>query len=287
MSATIIDGKATAAELRQTIKADVSKRIEQGLRQPGLAVVLVGSDPASQVYVGHKRKACAETGVLSKAFDLAEDTTQDDLLALIEQLNNDDEVDGILVQLPLPDHLNEDAIITAISPYKDVDGFHPYNIGRLVQRKPILRPCTPFGCAYLLEQTGETIAGKDAVVLGQSNIVGRPMAMELLMMGATVTICHSKTKDLADKIRHADIVVAAVGIPEMVQGDWIKKGAIVIDVGINRLDSGERAGKLVGDVDYASAAQHASYITPVPGGVGPMTIAMLLKNTLQAAEYRD
>lgn len=287
MTATVIDGKATAAQLRQSIKEDVAARATKGLRQPGLAVVLVGSDPASQVYVGHKRKACAETGVLSKAFDLPADTSQTELLALIDQLNADDDIDGILVQLPLPDHLDEDAVITAISPYKDVDGFHPYNIGRLMQRKPILRPCTPYGCAYLLEQTGETIAGKDAVVLGQSNIVGRPMAMELLMLGATVTICHSKTKDLAAKINAADIVVAAVGIPEMVQGEWIKEGAIVIDVGINRLETGERKGKLVGDVDYASAAQKASYITPVPGGVGPMTIAMLLKNTLQAAEYRD
>lgn len=282
MTAQIIDGKQIAAGIRQTIKQQVEARLASNLPAPGLAVVLVGNDPASEVYVRNKRHACDETGINSISHDLPVDTTQEQLLRLIDELNNDPTVDGILVQLPLPEHIDPNAVIEHINPAKDVDGFHPYNFGRLAQRMPALRPCTPRGCMTLLESTGVLLQGKDAVIIGASNIVGRPMALELLMARCTVTVCHSKTVDLPAKVAAADIVVAGVGIAEFVKGDWIKPGAIVIDVGINRLDN----GKLVGDVEFATAAERASYITPVPGGVGPMTIATLLQNTLDAAESK-
>lgn len=280
MTAKIIDGKATAQSIRQQIAKKVSQRQEQGLRAPGLAVILVGDDAASQVYVSHKRKDCEEVGIISKAYDLPSSTQQQELLDLIETLNADNEVDGILVQLPLPEHLKSDEILERISPDKDVDGFHPFNVGRLAQRMPLLRPCTPAGIVTLLENTGEDIRGMHAVIVGASNIVGRPMGLELLLKGCTVTTCHRFTKDLEYHVSQADIVVVAVGRPDIVNGEWVKDGAIVIDVGINRLDS----GKLVGDVGYEAAAERASHITPVPGGVGPMTRAKLLENTLYACE---
>ncbi len=280
MSAKILDGKALAAQLRQTLKQQVQTRIEQGLRAPGLAVVLVGSNSASQVYVRHKRNACAEVGVTSKAFDLAENTSQEKLLDLIAQLNNDAKIDGILVQLPLPAHIDSEKVIESIVPDKDVDGFHPYNVGRLALRMPLLRSCTPKGIMTLLAHTGIELAGLDAVIVGQSNIVGRPMALELLAARCTITVCHSRTRDLITKVQNADVVVVATGKAALVSGEWIKEGAIVIDVGMNRLEN----GRLVGDVDFATASERASWITPVPGGVGPMTVATLLENTLQAAQ---
>ena len=283
MSAQIIDGKAIAAQLRQDIKQRVDARLAKGLRAPGLAVVLVGENPASQVYVGSKRRGCEETGILSLSNDLPAEATQDELLALIDQLNDDATIDGILVQLPLPEHIEVETVIERIHPDKDVDGFHPYNIGRLTIQMPTLRPCTPRGSMTLLESTGVDLKGLDAVIVGASNIVGRPMALELLMAGCTVTVCHSKTRDLQEKLSKADIVVAAVGRPEMIKGEWLKEGVMVIDVGINRLES----GKLVGDVEVASASEKASYITPVPGGVGPMTVATLLQNTVDSADRRD
>jgi len=279
MSAQIIDGKAIAAEVRQEIKQRVEQRLSEGKRAPGLAVVQVGDDPASQVYVAHKRKDCEEVGFNSIAYDLPAETSQEKLLALIDELNADTNVDGILVQLPVPEHIDEESVIERIHPDKDVDGFHPYNIGRLTIQMPTLHPCTPRGVMTMLEHTGAELAGLDAVVVGASNIVGRPMALELLMARCTVTVCHSRTKDLEAKVRAADLVVVGVGRPEMVKGDWIKEGAIVIDVGINRLES----GKLVGDVEFDSASERAGWITPVPGGVGPMTRATLLQNTLDAA----
>lgn len=280
MTAKIIDGKATASQLRQEIKQRVDDRLARGgERPPGLAVILVGNNPASEVYVAHKRKDCAEVGFNSLAYDLPADTSQEKLLQLIAELNVNAEVDGILVQLPLPEHINPHAVIEAIAPTKDVDGFHPYNVGRLALRMPLLRPCTPFGVMKLLETTGIELAGKDAVVVGASNIVGRPMSLELLMAGCTVTTCHSRTRDLAAHVARAEVLVVAVGRPEFVPGDWIKPGAAVIDVGMNRLAN----GRLAGDVAYDSARQRAGWITPVPGGVGPMTRAMLLHNTLEAA----
>jgi methylenetetrahydrofolate dehydrogenase (NADP+)/methenyltetrahydrofolate cyclohydrolase len=243
---------------------------------------MVGGQAASRVYVRNKRRACAEVGIRDLSHDLPADTSQATLLALIERLNRDAGVQGILVQLPLPAHIDPNAVIDAIDPGKDVDGFHPYNMGRLAQRRPLLRPCTPFGVMKLLEHTGEKLAGRNAVVVGASNIVGRPMALELLLAGCTVTVCHSQTRDLAQHVRQAEVLVVAVGKPQMIAGDWIRPGAIVVDVGINRRASGE----LVGDVEFASARKRAGWITPVPGGVGPMTVAMLLANTLQAAEGR-
>jgi methylenetetrahydrofolate dehydrogenase (NADP+)/methenyltetrahydrofolate cyclohydrolase len=278
MSAQIIDGKATAESIRKTVAERVQQRLDKGLRAPGLAVVLVGEDPASEVYVKHKRKDCKEVGIISQAFDLPASASQGELLSLIDDLNQDDTVDGILVQLPLPAQLQSDEILERISPDKDVDGFHPFNIGRLAQRMPLLRPCTPAGIVTLLENTNEPIRGKHAVIVGSSNIVGRPMGLELLLKGCTVTTCHRFTTDLESHVRLGDIVVVAVGRPDIVKGEWIKKGAIVIDVGINRLEN----GKLVGDVEFEAASNNASYITPVPGGVGPMTRAKLLENTLQA-----
>ena len=280
MSAQLIDGKAAAAAIRESVKARVDQRIKEGLRAPGLAVVLVGNDPASEVYVSHKRKDCQQVGILSKAYDLPETTTQEELLTLIDQLNDDNEVDGILVQLPLPEGLEASEVLERIAPTKDVDGFHPFNVGRLAQRIPLLRPCTPAGIVDLLDSTDEPVRGQHAVIVGASNIVGRPMGLELLIKGCTVTTCHRFTRDLEHYVSQADIVVVAVGKPGIVKGEWIKPGAVVIDVGINRLDS----GKLIGDVDFDAAAERASFITPVPGGVGPMTRAKLLENTLLSCE---
>lgn len=280
MTAKLIDGNARAKAIRETIKHQVQARIDKGLRVPGLAVILVGNDPASEVYVAHKRKDCEQVGIISKAFDLPKTTSQQELLELIDDLNNDSTVDGILVQLPLPAGLSANEVLERIDPKKDVDGFHPFNVGRLAQRMPLLRPCTPAGVIDLLEGTGIDLHGQHAVVVGASNIVGRPMGLELLLKGSTVTTCHRFTKDTEDHVRRADIVIVAVGKPGIVKGEWIKEGAIVIDVGINR----SADGKLIGDVDFDEAARRASFITPVPGGVGPMTRAKLLENTLFACE---
>ncbi len=283
MKANLLDGKAIAAEIREEIRHQVQALESKGLRRPGLAVILVGEDPASQVYVRNKQKACETVGFLSELHRLNVETSEAHLLALIDELNQRDEIDGILVQLPLPKHIDEDKVTEAILPIKDVDGFHPDNIGRLALRMPRLRPCTPKGVMTMLARTGVALEGLDAIIIGQSNIVGRPMALELLAARCTITVCHSRTKNLAQKVAQADILVAAVGKPCFVPGDWIKPGAIVIDVGINRLDH----GSLCGDVDFESAVERAAWITPVPGGVGPMTIASLLENTLEAAELRQ
>lgn len=280
MTAQLIDGKQIAADIRKNIAQQVQDRLSQGLRAPGLAVILIGSDPASEVYVAHKRKDCEQVGFQSQAYDLPVTTTQDELLNLIDSLNADDNIDGILVQLPLPAHLDSSLLLERINPYKDVDGFHPYNVGRLAQRMPLLRSCTPKGIITLLAHTGVDLHGLDAVVVGASNIVGRPMALELLLAGCTTTITHRFTTNLEEHVRRADLVVVAVGIPNLVKGEWIKPGAIVIDVGINR----QADGKLVGDVGFDEAIKRAAWITPVPGGVGPMTRACLLENTLQACE---
>lgn len=281
MTAQIIDGKAIAADLKQKIRAATQMRLATGKRAPGLAVVLIGSNPASQVYVSNKRKSCEEVGFKSVSYDLPADTSESALLALIDKLNQDDEIDGILVQLPLPEHIKTDTVIEHIVPHKDVDGFHPYNIGRLAQRIPLLRPCTPKGVITMLKESGIELKGMDAVVVGASNIVGRPMGLELLLAGCTTTVCHRMTKDLEGHVRRADILVVAVGKPNFIPGDWVKEGAIIVDVGINRLDN----GKLTGDVEFEKAAEKAAWITPVPGGVGPMTVATLLENTLYAAEH--
>jgi methylenetetrahydrofolate dehydrogenase (NADP+)/methenyltetrahydrofolate cyclohydrolase len=283
MTAQIIDGKAVAEKTTREIAERVAARSAAGRPAPGLAVVLVGENAASQVYVRNKRRTTEAVGMRSFSHDFPATLPEAELLALIDRLNADPAVNGILVQLPLPKHIDPERVVERIDPAKDVDGFHPYNIGRLVLKSPTLRPCTPYGCMRLLEETGEALAGKHAVVIGQSNIVGRPMALELLMARCTVTICHSATRDLPGMARSADLLVAAVGKPRFVPGDWVKEGAIVIDVGINRLPD----GKLVGDVDFDAARVRASWITPVPGGVGPMTIAMLLANTLRAAELQD
>ncbi len=279
--AQVIDGKAIAAELREEIKADTAELVAQGVT-PGLAVVLVGDDPASRVYVSMKEKACADAGIFSDEHKLPAEISEAELLALIEKLNADVRIDGILVQLPLPKHIDESKVLDLISPRKDVDGFHPYNVGRLATGKPLFLPCTPYGVMKLLERTGVDLKGKEVVVVGRSNIVGKPVALMCLAEHATVTICHSRTKDLPAKIATADVVIAAVGVPEMIKGSWIKEGAVVIDVGVNRV--GEK--KLVGDVEYAAAFERASAITPVPGGVGPMTITMLLYNTVISAKRR-
>ena len=276
MTAQIINGKNISQQVRQKVAEEVATRTAQGLRAPGLAVILVGADPASQVYVGSKRRACEEVGFVSKSYDLERDCSQQALLALIDELNADATIDGILVQLPLPAHIDTTVVLEHIRPDKDVDGFHPYNVGRLSQRIPALRPCTPKGIITLLESTGVGLHGLDAVVVGASNIVGRPMTLELLLAGCTTTTCHRFTKDLEAHVRRADLVVVAVGRPNFIPGEWIKKGAIVIDVGINRLEN----GKLVGDVGFEVAKENASFITPVPGGVGPMTVASLIENTL-------
>lgn len=281
MAAQLIDGNRIASNIRLQIAERVAARTAAGMRAPGLAVILVGSDPASQVYVAHKRKDCEQVGFHSLAYDLPETTGEAELLALIDRLNEAPEVDGILVQLPLPRHLDASRLLERIRPDKDVDGFHPYNVGRLAQRIPFLRPCTPKGVMTLLQSTGVDLYGLDAVVVGASNIVGRPMALELLLAGCTVTVTHRFTRDLESHVRRADLVVVATGIAGLVKGEWIKEGAIVVDVGINR----QADGRLVGDVDYAPAAERAAWITPVPGGVGPMTRACLLENTLYAADH--
>ncbi|MEJ2180556.1 MAG: bifunctional methylenetetrahydrofolate dehydrogenase/methenyltetrahydrofolate cyclohydrolase FolD [Gammaproteobacteria bacterium] len=280
MTAQVIDGKAIAASLRQDIKIRVEQRIASGQRPPGLAVVLVGEDPASQVYVGSKRRACEEVGFKSVAYDLPASTSKEELLSIIDDLNANEEIDGILVQLPLPDHIPAETIIERIRYDKDVDGFHPYNVGKLALRQPVLRPCTPRGVMTLLEKTGIEARGMDTVVVGASNHVGRPMALELLLAGCTVTVCHRFTKDLETLVRNAELLVVAVGKPSIVKGEWIKPGAVVIDIGINRNEQ----GKLVGDIDFEIAKQNAGWITPVPGGVGPMTVATLLENTIDAAD---
>jgi methylenetetrahydrofolate dehydrogenase (NADP+)/methenyltetrahydrofolate cyclohydrolase len=278
----ILDGKAVAQRVTDEVRAGVGEFVAAGHSPPGLAVVLVGDNAASHVYVRNKRRTTERVGMRSFAHDLPADTSEETLLALIDRLNTDPAVNGILVQLPLPKHIDAEKVIERIDPKKDVDGFHPYNIGRLVLKMPVLRPCTPYGCMRLLQETGVDLVGMNAVVIGQSNIVGRPMALELLMARCTVTICHSATRNLPDILRQADIVVAGVGKPKFVQRDWIKPGAIVIDVGINRLPD----GKLCGDVDFDAVQDLASWITPVPGGVGPMTIATLLGNTLAAARWQ-
>lgn len=284
MLAKIIDGKTIAQTIRQEVAQKVQLRLEQGKRAPGLAVILVGANPASQIYVGSKRRACEEVGFISRSYDLPDTTTEAELLKLIDDLNQDTEIDGILVQLPLPAGIDNVKVIERIHPDKDVDGFHPYNVGRLCQRAPRLRPCTPKGIVTLLERCGINTYGLNAVIIGASNIVGRPMSLELLLAGCTTTVAHRFTKDLEHHVRHADLVVVAVGKPNFIPGEWIKPGAIVVDVGINRLDS----GKVTGDVDFDEAAKNAAWITPVPGGVGPMTVATLIQNTLQACEeYHD
>lgn len=284
-----IDGKVKAAEMSEQITADTAELLEQHGLQPGLAVVIIGEDPASQVYVRNKKKRAEGCGFHSVQHTLEANTSQQEVLELIDELNNDDRIHGILVQLPLPDHLNEQVVTQAISPSKDVDGFHFVNIGKLTSGNiaDAYVPCTPAGCMLMIEDhLGSDLSGLDAVVVGRSNIVGKPMASLLLKANATVTVCHSRTKDLPDVVRRADIVVAAVGRANMVTGDWIKPGAVVIDVGINRIETtvdGETKSKLTGDVDYESACEKAKAVTPVPGGVGPMTITMLMANTLRAA----
>lgn len=283
MAAQLIDGKKISQQRIEAVAQAVKARQEKGLHTPCLAVVLVGDDPASAVYVRNKKLTCQKSGIESRSYELPSETTQDDLLKLVDELNGDPAVDGILVQLPLPAHIDSQAVLERIEPHKDVDGFHPYNVGRLVVKMPLMRPCTPKGVMTLLEAYGIDPKGKKAVVVGASNIVGRPQALELLLSRATVTICHSATQNLADEVAAADILVVGVGIPNFVKGEWVKPGAVVIDVGINRLDD----GSLCGDVEFDVAKERASMITPVPGGVGPMTIATLLENTLHAASLHD
>jgi methylenetetrahydrofolate dehydrogenase (NADP+)/methenyltetrahydrofolate cyclohydrolase len=279
--ARIIDGKELSARKRKEIQEGVAAFKARSGRAPGLAVVLVGEDPASAIYVRNKGIACEQCGIASFTHKLSENTTQEELLGLIDSLNANEEVDGILVQLPLPGHLTEEEVLLRIDPAKDVDGFHPYNMGMLLMGKPVLVPCTPRGIMEMLHDYGVQVKGKDAVVIGRSNIVGKPIALLLMMEHATITICHSRTADLAEKVSRADIVVAAIGKTEMIKGSWIREGAVVIDVGMNRTDAG-----LKGDVEFGEAEKRASLITPVPGGVGPMTITMLLENTLIAARVR-
>lgn len=279
--AKILDGKALSARMRDSLGTEVAKLATMHGRAPGLAVILVGSDPASQVYVRNKKAGCEKLGIKSFSYDLPPETTQQHLLGLIGELNADPKVDGILMQLPVPEHINPETLIEAIDPSKDVDGFHPYNIGRLAARKPALRSCTPYGCMKLLAETGIDFHGMEAVVVGASNHVGRPMALELLLAGATVTVTHKFTRELCSHIEKADIIVAAAGKQGLIRGEWIKKGAIVIDVGIHRLAD----GSITGDVEFETASQRAGWITPVPGGVGPMTITMLLANTVEAFRH--
>lgn len=283
MTAKIIDGKAIAENLLSSIKERIDQRLLAGKRAPGLAVILVGLDPASSIYVRNKRLACEKVGIRSIAYDLPASTTEPELLALIEQLNQDESIDGILVQAPLPPQIKDEHVIECISPDKDVDGFHPYNIGRLAVREPTLRSCTPFGVIKMLQASNINLMGLDAVVVGVSNHVGRPMGLELLLAGCTVTSCHRHTKDLGKMVASADLIVAAAGKPGLIKGEWIKPGAIVIDIGINRLPD----GKICGDVDFNTAKERAGWITPVPGGVGPMTVATLMENTLLSLELRE
>ncbi len=283
MTAQIMNGKAIAENLLNSIKDRINARLQAGKRAPGLAVILIGGDPASSIYVRNKRLACEKTGIRSVAYDLPETTTEAELLALIDQLNHDDTIDGILVQAPLPAQIKDEHVIEAISPSKDVDGFHPYNIGRLAVRQPTLRSCTPFGVIKMLQATNIDLMGMDAVVVGVSNHVGRPMGLELLLAGCTVTSCHRHTKNLGQIIANADLVIAAAGKPGLIKGEWIKPGAIVIDIGINRLPD----GTICGDVDFATAKERAGWISPVPGGVGPMTVATLMENTLLSLELSE
>lgn len=282
MSGKIIDGKLISTQIKDEVKAEVAELKAKGV-EPCLAVILVGENPASQVYVRNKKRACEYTGIKSLSYELDEKTTEEELLSLIEKLNNDKACNGILVQLPLPEHINEEKILLAIKPEKDVDGFHPYNVGLLSIGNAKLKACTPAGCIELIKRSGVDIKGKECVVVGRSNIVGKPVSMLLLAENGTVTVCHSKTKDLKATCLNADIIVAAVGKPNFIKGDMIKEGAVVIDVGINRLEN----GKLCGDVDYEQCAEKAGFITPVPGGVGPMTIAMLMKNCLIACRMQN
>jgi methylenetetrahydrofolate dehydrogenase (NADP+) / methenyltetrahydrofolate cyclohydrolase len=282
MTAQLIDGRSLAAEVKNHVRSKIEAAGTLGRRRPALAVVKVGDDPASQIYVRNKRKACEEVGIRSVAHDLAQSTSEMELLSMIDELNGDAGIDGILVQLPLPSQIQQTAIIERIDPVKDVDGFHPYNLGRLAQRIPVMRPCTPYGVIRLLERIGVPFKGQHAVVVGASNIVGRPMSLELLLMGATTTVCHRFTSSLEEYVRQADILVVAAGKPGLVAGEWIKPGGVVIDVGMNRLENGH----LVGDVQFEAARERAGWITPVPGGVGPMTVAMLMHNTLEAYQRR-
>ncbi len=283
MPAKLIDGKRIATAVKSEVRAEIDAAIARGLRRPGLAVVMVGDNPASAIYVRNKRRACEEAGVLSVAHDLPQSTSERELLTLIDELNGDPRIDGILVQLPLPDQVRQGAVIDRIDPKKDVDGFHPYNLGRLAQRNPLIRPCTPYGVIRMLDAEGLSVRGLDAVVIGASNIVGRPMSLELLLMGATTTVCHRFTRNLEEQVRRAELLVVAVGKPGIVRGEWIREGAIVVDVGMNRLGNGH----LVGDVEFEGARERAAWITPVPGGVGPMTVAMLMRNTLEASLRRQ
>ncbi len=279
MTAKLIDGKTIAANLRRNIALQVAQRQQQGLRTPGLAVILVGEDPASQVYVGGKRRACEEIGFISQSHDLPADSSREQLVCLIDELNENPTIDGILLQLPLPSHVDARSILERIRPDKDVDGFHPYNMGRLAQRMPLLRPCTPKGIMTLLQHTGINLEGANATIVSASNIVGRPMALELLIAGSTIIVTHRFTKDLASFVQQADILITATGKRGLIKSEWLKPGVIVIDVSMNRAED----GSLVGDIDFDSAKEIASWITPVPGGVGPMTIATLMENTLFAA----
>ena len=283
MPARLIDGKRIATAVKAEVRAEIDAALARGLRRPGLAVVMVGDNPASAIYVRNKRRACEEAGVLSVAHDLPQSTSERELLTLIDELNGDPRIDGILVQLPLPDQVRQGAVIDRIDPKKDVDGFHPYNLGRLAQRNPLIRPCTPYGVIRMLDAEGLSVRGLDAVVIGASNIVGRPMSLELLLMGATTTVCHRFTRNLEEQVRRAELLVVAVGKPGIVRGEWIREGAIVVDVGMNRLGNGH----LVGDVEFEGARERAAWITPVPGGVGPMTVAMLMRNTLEASLRRQ
>lgn len=279
--AQILDGKAVSKRIKSELAKEVKEMKEKGA-EIGLAVVIVGNDPASRVYVNSKKKACEEIGIYSEEYALPEETTEEELLKLVDKLNHKEDINGILVQLPLPSHIDEEKIINAIVPQKDVDAFHPVNVGKIMIGNYDFLPCTPAGVMELIKESGIDVSGKECVVIGRSNIVGKPQAMMLLHKNGTVTICHSKTKGLPEKVKKADIVVAAVGVPKMVKGDWIKEGAVVIDVGMNRLEN----GKLAGDVDFDECEKKASAITPVPGGVGPMTIAMLMKNTVKAAKLK-
>lgn len=281
MSAKIIDGKAIAQQVRNGVAEQVKQRLAAGKRPPGLAVILVGEDPASQIYVGSKRRACEEVGFVSRSYDLPVTTSESELLSLIDRLNEDVEIDGILVQLPLPKEIDNVKVLERIRPDKDVDGFHPYNVGRLCQRAPTLRPCTPRGIMTMIEHCGIKTHGLDALVIGASNIVGRPMSLELLLAGCTTTVAHRFTRGLDEYVKMADLVVVAVGKPLFIPGEWIKPGAVVIDVGISRLEN----GKVAGDIEFDVASQRASWITPVPGGVGPMTVATLIQNTLDACQH--
>ena len=283
MTARIIDGKSIAQDVRNEVRRSIEGMVARGQRRPGLAVLMVGDNPASAVYVRHKRRACEECGIVSLAHDLPQSTSETELLARIDALNADDAVDGILVQLPLPDHIRESAVVERIDPRKDVDGFHPYNVGRLAERTPLIRPCTPYGVVRMLDHIGVSVKGRHCVVVGASNIVGRPMSLELLLMGATTTVTHRSTQDLETHVRMAEVLIVAAGKPGLIPGEWVREGAVVVDIGINRRED----GTLCGDVQFAEAAKRAAWITPVPGGVGPMTVAMLMKNTLEASFRRQ